>query len=140
MLRLRKFLRGCSGYLALLFLLISSSTIPSLFHPFHEHRAAQLAIDTALPMELLRIVLRMFQKLVLVMPLALGILYAIVWWTVTHGQRSARRWAIAASLAALLQGILCEDRFAAGTLAYNFGRRRNIAGSRNWRAHSLFAS
>ena len=105
MLRLRKFLRGCSGYLALLFLLISSSTIPSLFHPFHEHRAAQLAIDTALPMELLRIVLRMFQKLVLVMPLALGILYAIVWWTVTHGQRSARRWAIAASLAALLQGI-----------------------------------
>jgi hypothetical protein len=105
MLRLRKFLRGCFGYLALLFLLISTSTIPSLFHPFHEHRAAQLAIDTDLPLELLHILLGVFQKLVLVMPLALGILYAIAWWTFSHGQRSARRWAIASSMAALLQGI-----------------------------------
>jgi Zn-dependent protease len=48
----------------------------------------------------------LLSRLVLVVPLAVAIVYAIAWWKIKQGKPAARRWAIAASLVTLLQSLL----------------------------------
>jgi hypothetical protein len=44
-------------------------------------------------------------RLVLAIPLALGFIYGMAWWTTKKGRKSARSWAIAASLTMLLLSV-----------------------------------
>jgi hypothetical protein len=44
-------------------------------------------------------------RLIFALPLILGLLYGMAWWTVKNGRRSGRGWAIAASVVMLLHGI-----------------------------------
>jgi hypothetical protein len=105
MLKLRKFMCGCFGLLALLFAFISASTIPMLLFRIRQSRLTP-PIHSALPaMPLPPFVYSLLAKFVLVMPLPLAVLYCMAWWTIRKGKPSARVWAIAASSAMILQGI-----------------------------------
>ncbi len=104
MLKLRKFLCGCFGFLALLFLVISAGTLPSLVFRIHEYGLLPPVHSARVPL-IAAICLGVLARLVLALPLVLSVLYGMAWWSVKRGKASARGWAIAASLAILLQSI-----------------------------------
>jgi hypothetical protein len=93
MLVLRRLLCGCFSFLALIFLLVSVSTVPHILHPAYPHAYLHTPRGT---------VAMLLGKLVLALPLPLGALYGMASWTVTRGKPGARAWAIAASVTLLL--------------------------------------
>lgn len=105
MLKLRKFLCGCFGYIAAIYLFAAFFTLQSLFHPHSTYHSVPLTHDTTLPSPLLSIILLALSNVIRVMPLVLGALYGVAWWTVKQGKASGRGWAIAASLVMVLQTI-----------------------------------
>ena len=98
--RLRSFLRICFGYLTLISLVVSIFMVRNLLwmhqqsRPFAwpSHDSRQLASLTLLALS----------RLVLFFPLILAGVYGTAWWTLKHGRRSARSWAIAASILLIL--------------------------------------
>ena len=104
MVKLRKFLCGCFGFLTLVFLGVSAATVPQAMNPTDQHQLLaalqQRRLDSGYA-----IFVEAFVTLVLAMPLLLGVLYGIAWWTVKKGKSSARGWAIAASLVLILLSI-----------------------------------
>jgi len=103
MIKLRKFLCGCFGFLSVLFFLVSVYTAPSVFHTwtgygrllgFPEVRGAEQAIATGLFV--------VFVKLVFGGPSVLGVLYAMTWWTVRNRRPSARVWILITSAGVIL--------------------------------------
>jgi hypothetical protein len=105
MLKLRRFLCGCFGYIAAIYLFAAFFTIQSFFHPQAPYRSVPLTHDTTLPSPLISIILLALSKVIRVMPLVLGALYGMAWWTIKWGKVSGRGWAIAASLVMVLQSI-----------------------------------
>jgi len=107
MLALRKLLRVCFGNLSLVFLLVSLSTVPRAFRPAHHHahRAVSAVGSAILSSKPLSIALLLLGKLILIMPLALAVVFAMAWWTLKNGKPSGRGWAIAASIAILVQSL-----------------------------------
>lgn len=103
MLKLRKFLCGCFAFMAPLFLFVSAFTIPFLFSQTNSlHLPAEA--DGVLPsVKLIAILLQFLAIMILVMPLVLGVLYGMAWWAIRKGKATGRRWAIAASVAMLVQ-------------------------------------
>src|SRR5438067_11275001 len=80
MLKLRKFLASLFGTLSFLGLIISLGTVPSFFrHPFGFSAVAHQHLP--LGMSLYGGVLVVFASLLLLLPLVLGVLYGIAWWT-----------------------------------------------------------
>jgi len=104
MLKLRKLLCWCFGFVSLNFLVISAVMIPRLLTSIHQHGFSasphhrELSAGAAL-------IFAVLSGLVLALPLVLAIVYGAAWWTVKRGKRSARAWAIVASLAMLLLSI-----------------------------------
>lgn len=104
MLRLRKILCWCFGFLALNFLVVSIGTITALvrstnLHGFlanSQHREVSAGVA---------VLLMLLSRLVLALPVVLGIVYGMAWWTVKQGKRSARGWSIAASIGMLLLSV-----------------------------------
>lgn len=96
--RLRGFLRICFGYFTLIFLAVSIFTVRSMFWmhsspyawPLHPHR------------QLASIALLALSYFVRIIPILMAVIYGTAWWTLKHGMRSARNWAIAASILMLL--------------------------------------
>jgi Zn-dependent protease len=107
MLKLRKFLCTCFAQVALLFLIVSVGTTPRIFTlgsgqetgPFQASPSADFFLQIAAPL------LLSLAHLILALPLLMTALYGMAWWTVKTGKSSGRRWAIAASIAMILQGI-----------------------------------
>jgi hypothetical protein len=104
MLKLRKFLCWCFGFLSLNFLAISAATIPRMLNSVHQHGFSASPHHRELPAGA-ALIFVVLVKLVLVLPLVLGIVHGAAWWTVKRGKRAARGWAIAASLGTLLFSI-----------------------------------
>jgi hypothetical protein len=104
MLKLRKFLCWCFGFLSLNFLAISAVMIPRLLSSIHQYGFSVGPHHRELPAGA-ALIFVVLAKLVLALPLVLAIVYGAAWWTVKRGKRSARWWAIAASLAMLLLSI-----------------------------------
>ena len=107
MLTLRKLLRVCFGNVALLFLFVSLTTVPRIFrfHPMHAHRHYSAVQSMVMSPDVISIAAMVLSRLVFAIPLALTILYGMAWWTLKTGKTSGRRWAVAASVAMILQGI-----------------------------------
>jgi Zn-dependent protease len=105
MLRLKKFLCACFGNVALVFILVSVSTIPHVFQARQAQDFQLTPQEWTLPRELLMVLTDTLARLIFLLPLVLGVLYGMAWWTVKNGKPSGRKWAIAASVAMILQGI-----------------------------------
>ena len=103
MLKLRRFMCGCFGILALLFVFVAATTIPMfVFRLQRAHIAPPIHSNLpALPLP--NFVYSLLAKTVLMMPLPLAILYFMAWWTIRRSNVFARPWAIAASSAMILQ-------------------------------------
>jgi hypothetical protein len=101
MLKLRKFLCRSFGVIALLSLLVSFGTVPSVFRVSHQRHSLPVAGATIVSWKLRSIILIVISKLVLAMPLGLAIVYGIAWWTTRNRKPSARGWIIAASITML---------------------------------------
>jgi hypothetical protein len=100
MLKLRRFLCGCFGFLALSFLAAGVGTVPGIFR--HAHAPDQLSVHRFSPF--VSELLAMLAKLVLLIPIPLAILYGMAWWAIGKSKSSARIWALAASASLVLQG------------------------------------
>jgi hypothetical protein len=105
MLRLRKFLCGCFGLLALLYLPFSVSTIPALLYSPQLNGVLPVTHPGSATWRFVELFYREFARIMLATPLLLGLLYGMVWWTFKDGRPSARHWAIAASLASILMSL-----------------------------------
>jgi hypothetical protein len=101
MLKLRKFLCGWFGFLAVVFLMVSITSVPRMLHPL-QPRGFPGSVQNTHVSWALAIVLHVFIRLLQCMPLVLGAVYGMAWWTAKSGKRSARAWAIAASLGMLI--------------------------------------
>ena len=101
MSKLRRFLSGCFGFFAISFLLAAITTVPL---------ASRIA-GAPLPLRPHAVspqgewVLLSLSKFIFILPLILGYLYAMAWWTTRKGKTSARAWALGASLLITLQGV-----------------------------------
>ena len=105
MVRFRRFLSGCFGILAILSAFISLSTLRSvLFGPYWGPTLTQLD-GFSLGRRALTVVLLLLAKLVLAMPAPLAIFYGMAWWSARRRKPAVRGWAIAASVAILVQCI-----------------------------------
>ena len=102
---LRKFLSSWFGFLAALFAFVSFFTVRSAFTMLDTHwdlaRVSSYTGGSKLGMVMLMILAR----LVLLMPLPLAVCYGMAWWSVKKQKPAARNWAIAASIAMLVQTI-----------------------------------
>lgn len=101
MSKLRRFLSGCFGFFSISFLLAAVTTVPlasrmTSVPPPLRSRLVSLPGDMAL---------LALSKFIFILPLVLGYLYAMAWWTTRKGKASARAWALGASLLITLQGI-----------------------------------
>jgi len=105
MLKLRKFLCGCFGLLALLYLPFSVSTIPALLYSPKINGLLPVTPAGFAFWRFIALFYREFARIMLATPLLLGLLYGMVWWTFKEGRTSARSWAIAASLASILMSL-----------------------------------
>lgn len=99
--KLRKFLGACFGYFAAIFFLVSLSTVPSIFR-FH-HEPIQLGPNLSPLLAALAPFLVVLSDLILAIPPVLAAIFGMSWWTLRFGKPSARRWALVASVAVLLQ-------------------------------------
>jgi len=93
---------GCFRFLALLFVVVSISTLSLLFRPSHAHNILPGTQSPAGPGNLLSIFLHLLIGVLRVTPTLLAFLYGMAWWRLKAGKASGRSWAIAASLAILL--------------------------------------
>ncbi len=96
MLKLRKFLGVCYGYLAAIFLIASFGTIPGLLRMLREPHHPQAHIGPLLAAW--GSVLLALSRLVLAIPPVMAVLFAMAWWTIKTGKPSARRWALTSSI------------------------------------------
>lgn len=103
MLKLRKFLHSFFATLAVVFLFTSASTVSFLFSPTSPLRLPVEPDGTLPSVKFAAMFFLFLSKLVMAMPLVLGILYGMAWWTIRKEKASGRRWAIAASIAMLVQ-------------------------------------
>jgi len=111
MSKLRRFLSGCFGFFSISFLLAAVTTVPLASRMTSvpvtlRSRLVPLSGDMAL---------LTLSKFIFILPLILGYLYAMAWWTTRKGKASARAWALGASLLITLQGIplLCFALYTA---------------------------
>src|ERR1019366_8567661 len=106
MVKFRKFLCACFGNIALLFLLVSFSTLPRVFHI---PQASELLYPDQ-PLDektiLITLLAQTLARLIFLQPVLVCFLYGMAWWTVRRGKASGRPWAIAASIVMILQGVL----------------------------------
>lgn len=101
MLKLRKFLCACFGFVALVYGVAAFGTVRHLIHLFR-YRPAPSQLGSFSPPSLLAAVgLRTLANLILLAPLIIAVLCAVAWFTLRSGRSSGRRWAIAASTAML---------------------------------------
>lgn len=105
MLKLRKFLCGCFGYLALIFFIISFGSVPNLLRFIHG-----IGIENALPsitltQKIISIVISVLASLIIAIPLLVTFLNGIAWWAVKNGKASGRGWAISASLSLIIASV-----------------------------------
>jgi len=105
MLTLRKFLCRCFGFLAFVFGLASIGTVANLVLRISKTGLVPHIHNTTIPFAL-AFSLALLARLVLLAPLILAVVYGIAWWKVKNGKPAARGWAIAASLATIVQSIL----------------------------------
>jgi hypothetical protein len=106
MLKLRRFLCGCFGNFALVFIIVSTATVPRLFHTYLARKiwsSTPSAIHHNKPVSIFQVVLLIT---IFVSPLFVAFLNGMAWRTVKKGKSSARGWAIAASLSLILSSIL----------------------------------
>jgi hypothetical protein len=99
--QLRRFLSGCFGFFALSFLLAAITTVPLASRIPGSSLA--LRAHGASPHE--QWAMLSLSKFLFILPLILGYLFAMAWWTTRKGKASARAWALAASLLIALQSI-----------------------------------
>jgi hypothetical protein len=105
-LKLRKFLCGCFGGFALLFLFVSFGTLPFLLNISKEF-AFDDTLPTTTPFEkIIFFFAAALVSLILLSPLLVTFLNGMAWWTIKQKKASARGWAIAASLTLIVSGIL----------------------------------
>lgn len=105
MLRIRRYLCSCFGLIAAIYLFATFFTISRMFSPHSASHPFPLLHAAPLHFQLLSTVLLALSELVRAMPLLLGALYAMAWWTVKQGKASGRSWAIAASVTMILQTV-----------------------------------
>ena len=103
MLTLRKLLRACFANVALIYLVSSCTLLPALVRMHSENR--QFLENAPRSLSLLEDASLLLAQLLFVLPLILTLLNATAWWSLKTGKRSARLWAISASLSLLLTGI-----------------------------------
>jgi len=106
MIKFRRFLCACFGNIALLFLLVSFSTLPRVFHvlqPSDLRYPDQPLDEKAI---LVMLLAQTLARLIYLQPVLVCFLYSMAWWTVRRGKASGRGWAIAASIVMILQGVL----------------------------------
>lgn len=102
---LRKFLRGCFAYSALLYVLVAVKTLQSLFkESLLFDRMPQVDQESA-RLKLLAVSILVLHDFLYILPLLLAVVFGIAWWTLRNGRPSARRWAIAASIAMLVSAV-----------------------------------
>ena len=103
MFTLRKLLRACFANAALIYAVASCSLIPLLFQM---HASNRVFLDNALRTPtLLENLLLLLAQFIFILPVLLTALNGIAWWALRTGKKSARIWALAASLSLLLTGI-----------------------------------
>jgi hypothetical protein len=117
MLKLRKFLCACFGNLALVFILVSISTVSRLFHSYHARGLLSSTPGAIHHNKLLSIFLVVLLIIIRVLPPLVALLNGMAWWTVRKGKASGRGWAIAASLSLILLSI---PIFASGFFAWKY--------------------
>lgn len=96
---------GCFGNFALVFIMVSTATVPRLFHSYYARgilSSTPGAIHHNKPLSIFQIVLL---TIILVSPAFVAFLNGMAWWTVKKGKTSARGWAIAASLSLIISSI-----------------------------------
>jgi len=98
---LRKFLRGCFANAAALYAVVSLSTVPTLFRASHPRAMAQFWHQN-LGLRILAVLLLGLSDLIYLFPPILAVIFGFAWWTLKTGKPSARRWAIAGSIAMLI--------------------------------------
>jgi Zn-dependent protease len=103
MVKLRKFLCACFGQVALLFLVVSITCAPRIFTFDAGYEPDQISREVW--RQIAVAVLLLLARLIFAIPLVLTVLYGMAWWTVRKGKASGRRWAIAASIVMIAQGI-----------------------------------
>ena len=99
MLKLRKLFGVVYGYLAVIFLISSFGTIPGLLRMLREPHNPQAHLSPLLAAW--GSVLVVLSRLVLAIPPVMTVLFTMAWWTIRTGNPSARRWALASSIAFL---------------------------------------
>ena len=105
MLKLRKFLCGCFGFLALLFVMVSFGTVSHHLHSSNEPGFNSVWPNRTPLDKIFSLFMLLLSKLILAMPPVLGFLYGMACWTIRQGKASGRRWAIAASLGMLVLSV-----------------------------------
>jgi len=105
MIKLRRFLCACFANISLLFLVVSFSTLPRVFHL--PQVSASLYPDQPLNEKaiLISLLAQTMARLIFLQPVLIAFLYGMAWWKVKHGKPSGRGWAIAASSVMILQGV-----------------------------------
>ena len=103
MLTLRKLLRACFANAALIYLVSSFSILPALIRTRAENR--QFLQDAPRSPTLLEHLLLLLAQFIFVLPVILTACNGIAWWALRTGKKSARIWALSASLSLLLTGI-----------------------------------
>jgi len=103
MLTLRKLLRACFANAALIYLIASFSVVPALLQMRAENQ--QFLEDAPRTPTLLENLLLLLAQFIFVLPVILAAFNGIAWWALRTGKKSARVWALAASLSLLLTGI-----------------------------------
>lgn len=102
MLTLRKLLRACFANAALIYLVASFSVLPALLRMrASDQRFLEDAPRTPTLLENLLLLLAQF---IVALPVILAALNGIAWWALRTGKKSARIWALSASLSLLLTG------------------------------------
>jgi len=103
MLTLRKLLRACFANAALIYLIASCSVLPVLFRMRASNQ--QFLEDAPRTPTVVENLLRLLAQFIFVLPVILTALNGMAWWALRTGKKSARLWALAASLSLLLTGI-----------------------------------
>ena len=101
---LRKILRTCFAYSALIYLVASSSLIPVLYRMQVSKRA--ILADAPRAPTFTEQMMLMLSQLIFATPLILALFTGMAWWTLRTGKKSGRVWAIAASLSLLLSSAM----------------------------------
>jgi len=106
MLKIRKFLFGCFGFLSLVFFLISFGSIPNLVRFAREFATESPTPQRTLAKSIIIGVVFVMSLLIIATPLIVTFINGMAWWTIRKGKGTARGWAIAACLTLILASIL----------------------------------